>query len=128
MRTKILLIVAFMVSAVVAQAQKWEQLSDEQKLNKLQSFRNENQKYLKDSLKLTQVQMNDIDNLNMCFLSTLDRVDRYAKEKQTKEEYADALWEVRWAQMDAIMGKQKHDKYAAYIERRLKTAVQKKQI
>ena len=118
----------FMVSAVVAQAQKWEQLSDEQKLNKLQSFRNENQKYLKDSLKLTQVQMNDIDNLNMCFLSTLDRVDRYAKEKQTKEEYADALWEVRWAQMDAIMGKQKHDKYAAYIERRLKTAVQKKQI
>ena len=128
MRTKILLIVTFMVSAVVAQAQKWEQLSDEQKLNKLQSFRNENQKYLKDSLKLTQVQMNDIDNLNMCFLSTLDRVDRYAKEKQTKEEYADALWEVRWAQMDAIMGKQKHDKYAAYIERRLKTAVQKKQI
>lgn len=128
MRTKILLIVAFLVSATVCHAQKWEELTDEQKLVKLKSFRAENQKYMKDSLKLTQVQMNDIDNLNLCFLSTLDRVDRYAKDQKTKEEYAEALWEVRWAQMDAMIGKEKHEKYAAYIKRKLMVAMQKKQI
>ena|SRR5688572_3417162 len=128
MRSKYFIIAICLMAATVTSAQKWDDLSDEQKLSKLKSFRADNQKYLKDTLRLTQTQMTDLDNLNACFLSTLDRVDRYAKDDKTKEEYAEALWEVRWAQVDAIMGKEKHEKYAAYIKRKIAQAADKKQI
>ena len=97
----------------------WKDLTDEEKVMKLKSFRGDNQKYLKDSLHLSQTQMSDLDNVNICFLSTLDRIDRYAKDDATKEKYAQALWDVRWAQVDAIMGKDKHERYAAYLERKI---------
>ena len=119
MKTTIFFIVMGILTATIANAQKWDELSDEKKLAKLKSFRADNQKYLKDSLKLTATQMKDLDNLNVCFLSTLDRIDRYAKDDETKEKYAEALWEVRWAQVDAIMGKEKHEKYADYLKRKL---------
>jgi hypothetical protein len=128
MRRMHFFIVICLLSATVSHSQKWDDLSDEQKLTKLKSFRADNQKYLKDSLKLTQTQLTDLDNLNACFLSTLDRIDRYAKENKTKEEYAEALWDVRWAQVDAIMGKDKHEKYAAFIKRKIAQAMEKKQI
>src|SRR5215203_915013 len=128
MQSKIFFIVICIVSATVIHAQKWDDLSQEQKLTKLISFRAGNQQYLKDSLHLSQTQITDIDNLNLCFLSTLDRVDRYTKDDKTKEEYAEALWEVRWAQVDAIMGNDKHEKYAAYIERKIAQAIEKGQL
>jgi len=128
MKSKFFFIAICLVSATVIHAQKWNDLSEEQKLVKLKSFKAENQKYLKDSLGLSQMQIADISNLNLCFLSTLDRVDRYAKDDKTKEEYAEALWEVRWAQVDAIMGEDKHEKYAAYIERKIAQAIEKGQL
>jgi hypothetical protein len=129
MKSRILLGVVCLLSVITINAQKkWEELTDEQKLTQLKSFRDDNQKYLKDTLKLTSTQMTDLDNLNVCFLSTLDRVDRYAKDAATKEKYADALWQVRWAQVDAIIGKEKHDKYAAYLKRKLTAALHEKQI
>jgi len=129
MKSKLLLVIICLLAITTSYAQKkWEELSDEQKLTQLKSFRDDNQKYLKDTLKLTATQMTDLDNLNLCFLSTLDRVDRYTKDHATKEKYADALWQVRWAQVDAIMGKEKHDKYAAYLKRKLTAALNQKQI
>jgi hypothetical protein len=128
MKPKVFLVALTLITAVSVHAQKWEELSKEEKLVKLKSFRADNQKYLKDSLKLTETQMTDLDNLNLCFLSTLDRVDRYTKDHATKEKYADALWEVRWAQVDAIMGKEKHEKYAAYLKRKLAMAAEQKQL
>jgi hypothetical protein len=129
MKIKILLAIVCLLAIGKIQAQtKWEQLSDEQKLEKLKSFRAENQKYLKDTLKLTATQMTDLDNLNLCFLSTLDRIDRYGKDQANKEKYAEALWQVRWTQVDAIMGKEKHEKYAAYIKKKIEAAVNKKEI
>jgi hypothetical protein len=113
------------ITAVHAQ-KKWDELTEEQKMMKLESFRADNQKYLKDSLHMTKTQLEDIDNLNICFLSTLDRIDRYAKDDGTKEKYADALWEVRWAQLDAIMGKDKHERFAQYLERKIENAMKKK--
>jgi len=107
---------------------KWEELTDEQKLTQLKSFRADNQVYLKDTLKLSATQMADLDNLNVCFLSTLDRIDRYTKDHATKEKYAEALWQVRWAQVDAIIGKEKHDKYANYLKAKLTAALKQKQI
>ena len=128
MRTKIFFIVAALLTTIVTNAQKWNELTDEKKLAKLESFRSDNQKYQKDSLKLTATQMTDLDNLNLCFLSTLDRIDRYTKDNATKEKYAEALWEVRWVQVDAIMGKEKHAKYAAYLKRKINKAIEQKQI
>ena len=128
MRTLIFSIVIFLLSATTTHAQKWEELSYEQKLGKLKTFRGENQKYLKDSLKLTTTQITDLDNLNICFLSTLDRFERYVKDNEKKEDYAEALWEVRWAQVDAIMGEDKHAKYASYIERKIDDAIAKGQL
>ena len=132
MKAKLLLIVFFLATAAGAgaqsKAQKWDELTGEQKLAKLKTFRAGNQKFLRDSLKLSQTQITDLDTLNVCFLSTLDRIDRYAKDMETKEEYADALWEVRWRQVDAIIGKEKHERYASYIKRRITEAMEKQEL
>jgi hypothetical protein len=128
MKAKFFLIAICLVTASTTYAQKWEELTDEKKIEKLKSFRTENQKFLKDSLHLTPTQITDLDNLNLCFLSTLDRIDRYAKDDETKEKYAEALWEVRWVQVDAIMGKDKHGRYADYLKRKITIAIEKKQI
>ena len=122
MKRAIFFMVVCLVIATVARSQKWSDLSDEQKEMKLKSFREVNQKYLKDSLHLTQTQMTDIDNVNICFLSTLDRIDRYVKADADREKYADAVSQARWAQLDAIMGKDKHDQYAAFMKRRIEEA------
>ena len=120
MKKTILSILIALGTVSVAHTQvSWKNLTDEEKVMKLKSFRADNQKYLKDSLHLSQTQMEDLDNVNICFLSTLDRIDRYGKDQTNKDKYAEALWEVRWAQVDAIMGKDKHDKYAAFLERKI---------
>jgi hypothetical protein len=128
MKSKFLIVVICIVSAMTTHAQTWADLGDEEKLMKLKSFRADNQQYLKDSLKLTQKQMTDLDNINICFLSTLDRIDRYAKDDANKEHLAQVLWEVRWVQVDAVIGKDKHDKYASYLKRKLQKAIEQRQI
>jgi hypothetical protein len=128
MKSKLLIVILCIVSAMATHAQTWADLGDEEKLMKLKSFRADNQKYLKDSLKLTQKQMTDLDNINICFLSTLDRIDRYAKDDANKEHLAQVLWEVRWVQVDAVIGKDKHDKYASYLKRKLQKAIEQRQI
>jgi len=122
MKRVIFLIVVSLCMVNAACAQSWSELTDEQKLMKLKSFRVDNQKYLKETLHLTQTQMDDIDNVNICFLSTLDRINRYAKDQGTKEKYAKAVWDARWAQLDAIMGADKHNKYAEYLKAKLEKA------
>ena len=110
------------VIAAIANAQKWSELSDEQKIMKLKSFRADNQTYLKNTLGMTQQQMTDIDNVNICYLSTLDRISRYAKDDAAREKYADAISQGRWAQLDAIMGADKHEQYAKYLKDKIEKA------
>jgi hypothetical protein len=119
MKKTILLCMLAIATVATGYAQKWHDLTDEEKLMKLKSFRAENQKYLKDSLHLSTTQMTDLDDVNVCFLSTLDRIERYAKDEAAKDKYAQALWDVRWAQVDAIMGVDKHMKYANYLKAKL---------
>lgn len=121
MKRTILFIMACVMSAAV-NAQKWSELTDEQKMMKLKSFRADNQNYLKNTLGMTQQQMTDIDNVNVCYLSTLDRISRYAKDDAAKEKYADAVSQGRWAQLDAIMGADKHEQYAKYLKDKLEKA------
>ena len=120
----IILILVVCLLAVTAQAQKWSELTDEQKVMKAKEFRADNQKYLKESLGMTQTQMDDIDNVNICYLSTLDRIDRYGKNDETKEKYAVAVTEARAGQLDAIMGAEKHKQYTEYMRAKIKKAAQ----
>lgn len=119
---KTMLFMMLCMIAVAVNAQKWSELSDEQKMMKLKSFRADNQNYLKNTLGMTQQQMTDIDNVNICYLSTLDRISRYAKDDATKEKYADAVSDGRWAQLDAIMGAEKHEQYAKYLKDKIEKA------
>jgi hypothetical protein len=122
MKKTILFIMVCIVTATAANAQKWSELTDEQKLMKLKSFRADSQAYLKNTLGMTQQQMTDIDNVNICYLSTLDRISRYAKDDATREKYADAVSQGRWAQLDAIMGADKHNQYAQYLKDKIEKA------
>jgi hypothetical protein len=119
---KTILLMIVCVIAAIANAQKWSELSDEQKIMKLESFRADNQNYLKNTLAMTQQQMTDIDNVNICYLSTLDRISRYAKDDAVREKYADAVSQGRWAQLDAIMGADKHEQYAKYLKDKIEKA------
>jgi hypothetical protein len=69
---------------------------------------------------MTQRQMDDIDNVNICFLSTLDRIDRYGKDDASKEQYAEAIMAARSAQLDAIMGQEKRNQYMGYVKGKMK--------
>jgi hypothetical protein len=116
----LLLVVMLMVSAT--QAQKWADLSDEQKISQLQDFRADNQKYLKETLKLSDDQVTDIDNVNIAFLAALDRIDRYGKDDVTKEKWAKAAIAARSSQLDVIMGADKRKKFQDYVSAKLKKA------
>jgi hypothetical protein len=116
----LLLVVMLMVSAT--QAQKWADLSDEQKISQLQDFRADNQKYLKETLKLSDEQVNDIDNVNLAFLAALDRIGRYGKDDATKEKWAKTAIAARSSQLDVIMGAEKSKKFQDYVAAKLKKA------
>jgi hypothetical protein len=118
---KTIFVFALLMGAILTvNAQKWEQLTGEQKMMKAQEFREDNQKYLKGTLGLNDEQCEDIDNVNLCFLSTLDRIDRYGKTDDDKKKYAKGLMQSRAAQLDAIMGADKRKEYIAYIQEKLK--------
>ncbi len=108
--------------ATAVNAQKWADLSNEQKWMKAQDFRDDNQNYLKNTLKLTEDQLVDVDNVNLCFLSTLDRIDRYGKDDATKEKFAKSAIQARSVQLDAIMGVENRKKFQDYVAGKLKKA------
>ena len=112
------------VQAQKAAAPKWSQLSAEEKLLKAQDFREDNQAFLKDKLKLSDDQRNDIDNINLCYIASLDRIDRYGKDDATKEKWAKAATAARGSQLDVIMGPENHKKYQDYVVGKLKKAAE----
>ena len=122
MKKTICILTIMLAGFISLHAQKWEQLSAEQKMMKAKEFREDNQKYLKGTLGLTDVQCEDIDNVNICFLSTLDRIDRYVPADEDKKKYAKTLLQARSVQLDAIMGADKRKQYITYIQDKLQKA------
>jgi hypothetical protein len=117
-----ILTLVFMIGSLSTFAQKWSDLTKEEKQMKLEAFIADNHKYMKDSLALSDQQITDVDNVNICYLSTLDRIDRYGKTEANKEKYAKAITDARSVQMDAIMGTAKRQKFAKYVGAKLKSA------
>ena len=125
---KAILLVGLIVAGFTAQVNaqtKWESMTNEQKLMKAKEFREENQNYLKNTLGLTQDQADDIDNVNLCYLTTLERIERYGKTEADKEKYAKSITNGRSVQMDAIMGVEKRKQYQEYIQGKLKAMAEK---
>ena len=114
-----ILVAMLLVLSAPAFAQKWSTLSKEEKVMKLQSFIEDNHKYMKDSLTLSEEQMTDADNVNICYLTTLDRINRYAKTDADKEKYAKSATESRAKQLEAIMGPDNYKKFRKYVEGKL---------
>jgi len=118
------LFIAIAGISIQSKAQKWSDLTDEQKIMQVQSFRDDNQNYLKNTLKLSEEQTSDIDAVNICYLSTLDRIQRYGKTDADKEKYAKSITASRSAQLDAIMGVENRKKYQQYVQGKLKKAAE----
>ena len=122
MKKTILFMVVCLVAFTKLSAQTWDELTEEQKVMKVKNFRADNQKYLKEKLGMSATQLNDIDNVNLCYLSMLDRINRYGKSEENKEKVAQAATEARSIQLDIIMGEEKHKKYTEYMTEKIKNA------
>jgi len=122
MKKTILFMIVCLVALTKLNAQTWAELTEEQKVMKLKSFRADNQKYLKEKLGMSATQLNDIDNVNICYLSMLDRINRYGKTEENKTKVAEAATEARSIQLDIIMGEEKHKKFTEYVTEKIKKA------
>jgi hypothetical protein len=120
-------IVLFLFVSVIAfsstQAQqKWSDMTAEQAMAKVQGFREDNQKYLKETLGMSEDQLIDIDNVNVCYLAALERISAYGKDNATKEKWAKTATQARKAQLDMIMGADKSKQFQDYVIAKLKKA------
>ena len=70
---------------------------------------------------MTQQQLTDIDNVNICYLSTLDRISRYAKDDATKEKYADAITQ-GGGSVGCHYGSRQTRQYAKYLKDKIEKA------
>ena len=122
MKKTIFFMIVCLVAFTKLSAQTWDELTDEQKVMKVKNFRADSQKYLKEKLGMSATQINDIDNVNLCYLSMLDRIDRYGKTEENKEKVAQAATEARSIQLDIIMGEEKHKQYHEYLAEKIKKA------
>lgn len=128
MQMKSLLLATLFLAVTVTSSyaqKKWDELTDDQKIEKLKAFRADNQKYLKNTLGMSETQLKDIDAVNLCYLATLDRIERYSKDGAKKDEYAEGVTAARSAQLDAIMGADKHKQFAEYVQAKLEKAQKK---
>ena len=116
------LVAMLLVLSVSSFAQKWADLSNEEKVMKAKSFTEDNHKYMKETLKLSEEQISDADNVNVCYLTTLDRINRYGKTDADKEKYAKSATESRAKQLEAIMGTDNYGKYKKYVGDKVKKA------
>jgi len=117
-------IVFFLFVSILAisstQAQKWADLSAEQKLSKAKGFREDNQKFLKEKLGMSEDQL--IDNTNVCFLAGLERINAYGKDNATKEKWAKSAVQARQAQLDMIMGPEKRKQFQDFMTAKVNKA------
>jgi len=121
-RLFLVLFVSMLGVGLVNAQSSWDDLTKEEKLSKAKKFRADNQNYLKNTLGLNDEQISDIDNVNVCYLSTLDRISRYAPTDEAKEEAAQAVTAARSIQLDAIMGPENREKFMEYVAGKLMAA------
>jgi len=104
-------------------AQSWDELTDEQKVMKLQSFMQDNQRYMRETLGLTEDQVLDVESVNACFLNNLDVIANYGGSDSERKKYAKSSVKARQKQLQAIMGTEKFEKFQSYVSAKLQKAM-----
>jgi hypothetical protein len=89
---------------------------------KLKSFRDDNQKFLKDSLGMTSKQLKSIDSVNSDYMKELDRIHSGSGTDDEKLAKAQELTKKRGAALDSIMGEVSHMKFTKYVYAKLEKA------
>jgi DNA-directed RNA polymerase sigma subunit (sigma70/sigma32) len=102
----------------------WSDMSKEEKMAKLKSFRDENQAYLKDSLGMTAKQLKSIDSVNSIFLKGVNQLEGSSGSDDEKLAKAKILAQTRGDNLDMIMGADKRKKFSQYLYDKLQKSVQ----
>ncbi len=114
-----------MVSFAQTWQETWSNMSKEEKMMKLRTFREDNQKYLKDSLGMTSQQLKSIDSVNSIFLKGLTQIDKSVATDDEKLAKAKEIAKKRMADLDSIMGEDKHARFTQYMYEKLKKSEEK---
>ena len=104
-------------------AQTWDELTEEQKIMKVKSFMEDNQRYMRETLGLSEDQVTDVEFVNTCFLSQLDIIANYGGTDSEKKKYAKSSLKAREKQLQAIMGTEKFEKFQSYVTAKLQKAM-----
>jgi len=104
-------------------AQTWDELTEEQKIMKVKSFMEDNQRYMKETLGLTEDQISDVESVNVCFLNNLDIIGTYGGSDAERKKYAKSSVKARQKQLEAIMGSEKFEKFQTYVGAKLQKAI-----
>jgi hypothetical protein len=111
-----------MVSYAQTWQETWTQMSIEERMMKLRTFRDENQKFLKDSLGMTSNQLKSIDSVNSIFLNGLKKLEGSTASDDEKLAKAKEIAKKRGEDLDMIMGEQKHHRFTQYLYEKLQKA------
>ncbi len=114
-----------MVSFAQTWQETWSNMSKEEKMMKLRTFRDDNQKYLKDSLGMTSQQLKSIDSVNSIFLKGLTQIDKSVATDDEKLAKAKEIAKKRTADLDSIMGEDKRARFTQYMYEKLKKSEEK---
>jgi len=100
----------------------WNNMSKEEKMMKMRSFRDANQKFLTDSLGMTSDQLKSIDTTNSNFMKEMRQIEKSNESDDQKLAKAKTLASNRSIELDNIMGKEKHDRFKQYMYEKLQKA------
>jgi len=117
-KTMILLVLITCISRVsFAQTwqETWSNMSQEEKMMKLKSFRADNQKFLKDSLGMTDHQLKLIDSVNKVYLGGIKQIESSTAPDDVKLGKARDITKTRAYGLDIIMGVANHQRFTQYI-------------
>ncbi len=118
-----LLITGFSVASFAQTWQEtWSNMTKEEKMMKIKSFRADNQKFLKDSLGMSSKQLSSIDSVNSSYVKLLNRIENGPGTDQEKYETAQEITKKRGEALDNIMGADNHMKFTQYIYKKLEKA------
>lgn len=111
-----------MVSFAQTWQQTWSEMSKEEKMMKMKSFHDENQKFLKDSLGMTSTQLKAIDSVNSVFMKGLKGIESGSGTDDEKFAKAQVIAKQRSEGLDTIMGEDKHHRFTQYVYNKLQKA------
>ncbi len=111
-----------MVSFAQTWQETWGNMTKEEKMMKMKSFRADNQKFLKDSLGMTDYQLKLIDSINKIYLGGISQIKSSTAPDDVKLQKARDITKHRSDELDVIMGVANHQRFTQYLYNKLQKA------